>query len=75
MTNIYVPSFSFGNPKYRECAVDTSKMGAVLNGDEHCKASMIELKNKVQSIFKLENDERTSQYLLDNFIKEIQGED
>lgn len=74
-TNIYVPSFSFGNPKYRECAVDTSKMGAVLNGDEHCKASMIELKNKIQSIFKLENDERTTQYLLDNFIKEIQGED
>ena len=36
---------------------------------------MIELKNKVQSIFKLENDERTSQYLLDNFTKEIQGED
>lgn len=74
-TNIYVPSFSFGNPKYRECAVDTSKMGAVLNGDEHCKASMIELKNKIQSIFKLENDERTVQYLLDNFIKEIQGEE
>ena len=39
-TNIYVPSFSFGNPKYHECAVDTKKMGAVLNGDEHCKASM-----------------------------------
>lgn len=71
-TNIYVPSFSFGNPKYRECAVDTSKMGAVLNGDDHCKANMIELKNKIQSIFKLENDEKTSQYLLDNFIKEIQ---
>ena len=46
-TNIYVPSFSFGNPKYHECAVDTKKMGAVLNGDEHCKASMIELKNKI----------------------------
>lgn len=74
-TNIYVPSFSFGNPKYRECAVDTVKMGAVLNGDEHCKASMIELKNKIQSIFKLKNDERMSQYLLDNFIKEIQEED
>lgn len=73
-TNIYVPSFSFGNPKYRECAVDTSKMGAVLNGDDHCKASMIELKNKIQSLFNLENDEQTSQHLLDNFIKEIQEE-
>ena len=71
-TNIYVPTFSFGNPKYRECAVDTSKMGAVLNGDQHCKANMIELKNKIQSIFKLENDEQVSQYLLDTFIKEIQ---
>lgn len=71
-TNIYVPTFSFGNPKYRECAVDTSKMGAVLNGDAHCKANMIELKNKIQSIFKLENDEQKSQYLLDTFIKEIQ---
>lgn len=70
-TNIYVPSFSFGNPKYRECAVDSSKMGAVLNGDAHCKASMIELKNKIQSIFKLSNDEKTSQYLLDNFIQDI----
>lgn len=45
-TNIYVPSFSFGNPKYHQCAVDTRKMGAVLNGDEHCKASMIELKKQ-----------------------------
>lgn len=74
-TNIYVPDFSFGNPKYRECAVDTSKMGAVLNGDEHCKASMLELKDKIQSIFKLEIDERTSQYLIDNFIKDIKEED
>lgn len=70
-TNIYVPDFSFGNPKYRECAVDTSKMGAVLNGDDHCKASMLELKDKIQSIFKLEIDERTSQYLIDNFVKDI----
>lgn len=71
-TNIYVPTFSFGNPKYRECAVDIKKMGAVLNGDANCKANMIELKNKIQSIFKLENDEQVSQYLLDTFIKEIQ---
>ena len=71
-TNLYIPSFSFGNPKYRECAVDTSKMGAVLNGDEHCKVSMIELKDKIQNIFNLENDEKTSQYIIDNFIKQIQ---
>lgn len=70
-TNIYVPTFSFGNPKYHECAVDTRKMGAVLNGDEHCKASMIELKNKVQELFDLEKNEQNEVYLLDQFIKEI----
>lgn len=73
-TNIYVPTFSFGNPKYHECAVDTRKMGAVLNGDEHCKASMIEFKNKVQELFKLEKDEQNEAYLLDEFIKEITKE-
>lgn len=70
-TNIYVPSFSFGNPKYRECAVDTMKMGAVLNGDEHCKASMIELKNKIEELFNLKNDESKVTFLLDKFIDEI----
>lgn len=72
-TNIYVPSFSFGNPKYHECAVDTKKMGAVLNGDEHCKASMIELKNKIEELFDLKNDESKVTYLLDKFIDEIKG--
>ncbi len=70
-TNIYVPGFSFGNPKYHECAVDTRKMGAVLNGDQHCKASMIELKNKIQSFFGLENDEQKSSFLIDEFLKAI----
>ncbi len=73
-TNIYVPTFSFGNPKYHECAVDTRKMGAVLNGDEHCKASMIEFKNKVQKLFNLEKNEQNEAYLLDRFIKEITQE-
>lgn len=70
-TNIYVPTFHFGNPKYHQCAVDTRKMGAVLNGDAHCKMSMIELKNKIQGLFDLKNDEAKSQYLLDQFMKEI----
>jgi hypothetical protein len=70
-TNIYTPKFQFGNPKYHECAVDTRKMGAVLNGDGHCKANMIELKNKISSIFGLEVEEGTTSYLLDNFVKEI----
>ena len=70
-TNIYVPSFSFGNPKYHECAVDTRKMGAVLNGDEHCKANMIELKDKIVSMFNLYVDEKKTSYLIDKFIEEI----
>ena len=70
-TNIYVPDFSFGNPKYHQCAVDTRKMGAVLNGDQHCKASMIELRKKIQNMFGLSEDEQKSYYLLDEFIKAI----
>lgn len=70
-TNIYVPTFSFGNPKYHECAVDTRKMGAVLNGDAHCKANLIELKNKILSMFDLKDDEQNSSYLIDQFIKNL----
>lgn len=70
-TNIYVPDFSFGNPKYHECAVDTKKMGAVLKGDAHCKASMLELKEKIENLFGLTNDEKKTTYLLDQFIKDI----
>ncbi|HOO50516.1 MAG TPA: toll/interleukin-1 receptor domain-containing protein [Alphaproteobacteria bacterium] len=73
-TNIFVPTFSFGNPKFHECAVDTRKMGAVLNGDSHCKANMLELKNKIQGFFGLSNDEATVQFLLDEFIKDITEE-
>lgn len=73
-TNIYVPSFSFGNPKYHECAVDTRKMGAVLNGDYNCKASMIEFKDKIEKLFNLKNDEKQVTYLLDKFIKKISEE-
>ena len=70
-TNIYTPDFEFGNPKYHECAVDTRKMGAVLKGDAHCKASMIEFRNKILNIFGLEIDEQTWMYYLDNFIEEV----
>ncbi len=69
-TNIYVPDFDFGNPKYHQCAVDTRKMGAVLNGNEHCKAGMIEFKEKIEALFELKIDDKKSQYLLDQFLKE-----
>lgn len=70
-TNIYVPSFDFGNPKYHQCAVDTRKMGAVLNGNDNCKASMIEFKQKILKLFDIKAEEKHAQYLLDQFIKEI----
>ena len=72
-TNIYVPDFSFGNPKYHECAVDTRKMGAVLNGDAHCKTSMIEFKNKIVNLFDLTVSEEKTNYLLDQFIESIKA--
>lgn len=68
---IYCPDFSFGNPKYHEVPIDTTKMGAVLNGDANCKASIIELKNKIQIFFELEDDEQNSTYLIDEFMKSI----
>lgn len=68
---IYCPEFSFGNPKYHEVPIDTTKMGAVLNGDANCKASMIEFKNKIQAFFGLEDDEQNSMYLIDEFLKDI----
>lgn len=68
---IYCPDFSFGSPKYHEVPIDVSKMGAVLNGDENCKASMIEFKNKIQEFFGIEDEEKTSAYLLDVFIRNI----
>lgn len=70
-TNLYVPSFSFGNPKYHQCAVDTTKMGAVLNGDNHCKQSLIELKNKIIDVFDIEENESQTLYLIDEFVKAI----
>lgn len=73
-TNIYVPDFEFGNKKYHECAVDTKKMGAVLKNDQHCKTAMIELKNKIQELFSLENDEVKVNYMLDEFMKKISEE-
>lgn len=71
--SIYTPEFSFGNPKYREVPIDTTKMGAVLNGDSNCKASMMEFKDKVIQFFGLENDEQKSAYLIDEFMNNIKS--
>ena len=69
--NVYVPTFSFENPKYHERAVDTRKIGAVLNGDAHCKANLRELKNKILLMFDLKDNEQNSAYLIDEFIRKI----
>ncbi len=68
---IYTPGFSFGNPKYHEVPIDTTKMGALLNGDANCKASMIEFKNKIQTFFGLTDNENKSSYLIDEFMESI----
>jgi len=70
-TNIFTPVFSFNNPKYLECPVNIRKMGIVLNGNDNCKSGMIELKDKIVSIFGLSIDEMQSTYFLDKFIEEI----
>ena len=70
-TNIYTPTFDFGNPKYHECAIDTRKMGAILNGNSHCKSSLIELKNKILSLFGLDDDEQNSAYVIDEMMKKL----
>lgn len=70
-TNIYVPDFEFGNPKYHQCAVDTRKMGAVLKNGGHCKTKMIELRDKILKMFNLEIDDKHFMVLLDEFMEDI----
>ncbi len=70
-TNIYVPTFDFKNSKYYQCAVDRNKMGAILDGSETCKASIVELKNKLADLFGLTLDEKQWIYSLDQFMEDI----
>ena len=74
-TNVYVPQFSFTNPKYHECAVDTRKMGVVLNGDENCKHAMLELKDKILTLFGLSKDETQIMNLIDRLIDDIKEDE
>lgn len=70
-SNIYVPSFDFQNPKYYKCAVDKNKMWAILNGNEQCKISMVELKNTLAELFGLNIDEKQWTYSIEQFVKDI----
>ena len=47
-------------------------MGAVLKTDANCRASMIELKEKILEMFNLTIDEQTWTYLLEQFIFNIE---
>jgi hypothetical protein len=71
-TNIFTPYFNFSNPKYLSCAVNIRKMGIILKSDDHCKISMIELKDKILSLFGLSIDEKLTSHLISEFIKEIE---
>ena len=70
-TNIYTPDFDFTNYEYSKCAVDKNRMGAILKVDDNIKISMIELKEKIEQLFNLYNDDKIITFLLDRFIKEI----
>lgn len=69
-TNIYTPDFDFTNYEYSKCAVDKNRMGAILKVDDNLKISMIELKEKIEQLFNLSNDDKDITFLLDRFIKE-----
>ena len=70
-THMYVPSFDFNNPKYRQCAIDTDEMGIVLKADTNCRIRMLEFKDKIQTLFNLSSDEKKVTSLLDDFIRNI----
>lgn len=70
-SHIYTPDFNSANPKYQQCPVNIRKMGIVLNGDDKCKISMLELKDKIIPKFNLTVDEKLTTHLLDTFIKDI----
>jgi hypothetical protein len=72
-TNLFVPDFDFSSPKFKKCAVDTNRIGAILNGDSTCKSNMIEFKDKILKMFNLSIDEKSWTVLLDNFVAEIKN--
>lgn len=70
-TNVFVPGFDFNNPKFKQCAIDTNKMGIYLKKDSVCKTRLIELKNNVSKLFNLRVSEEKTTFLIDEFMKKI----
>lgn len=70
-TNFFTPDFDYNNSRLQGCPVDIQQMGIRLDGGSACKASIIELKNKLCEKFDLSIDEQSWTDLLDKFIGEI----
>lgn len=70
-SNMYVSNFNFENPKYLGCAIDKNKMGIKLDGNENCKTSFIELKDKIAPLFNLIIEEKHTSYLIDDAMREL----
>ena len=68
---MYTPDFLFENPKYHNVPLDRTEMGAVLNGNDNCRISMIEFKDKILEFLGLDVDEKKCAYLIDQFMKDI----
>ena len=70
--NFYVPNFEFGDNKYLNCAIDKNQMGIKLENNDILRISMIEFKDRLVELFKINPDEATVSNFIDNFINEIQ---
>lgn len=70
--NFYTPNFDFGDNKYLNCAIDKNQMGIKLENNDILRISMIEFKDRLVELFKINPDEATVSNLIDNFIHEIQ---
>ena len=70
--SFYVPNFDFGDNKYLNCAIDKNQMGIKLENNDILRISMIEFKDRIVELFKINPDEATVSNLIDNFIQEIQ---
>lgn len=69
--NFYAPNFDFGDNKYLNCTIDKNQMGIKLEINDNLRISMIEFKDRLAELFKINPDEATVSNLIDNFIKEI----
>lgn len=70
--NVFVPNFDFNNEKFNQCPVDTKNMGLSIGNIEHCRAGLIELKNKVSQTLDIVVDEQELMYAIDQFITAVE---